>query len=88
MVVIDESLNPYIYFGDGKNGKKPAAGAKISDVVFYLTTGINGNVKSGTITSVPSVISSSVSDATVSNTYNAGGGSSYEISVCSRNIYP
>lgn len=78
MVVIDESLNPYIYFGDGKNGKKPAAGAKISDVVFYLTTGINGNVKSGTITSVPSVISSSVSDATVSNTYNAGGGSSYE----------
>lgn len=78
MVVIDESLNPYIYFGDGKNGKKPAAGAKISDVVFYLTTGINGNVKSGTITSVPSVISSSVSEATVSNTYNAGGGSSYE----------
>ena len=78
MVVIDESLNPYIYFGDGKNGKKPASGAKISDVVFYLTTGINGNVKSGTITSVPSVISSSVSEATVSNTYNAGGGSSYE----------
>lgn len=78
MVVVDESLTPYITFGDGLYGKKPAAGAKISDLTFYLTSGSNGNVKSGTITSVPSVISSSVSDATVSNTYNAGGGSNYE----------
>jgi len=78
MVVVDESLTPYITFGDGLYGKKPAAGAKISDFKFYLTTGINGNVKSGMITSVPSVISSSVTDATVSNTYAAGGGSSYE----------
>ena len=78
MVTMDEALNPYILFGDGKYGQKPAANAKISEVKFYLTTGINGNVKSGMITSVPSVISSSVTDATVSNTYAAGGGSSYE----------
>lgn len=78
MVSVDESLNPYIMFGDGTFGKKPAAGAKIANVVFYLTNGSQGNVKSNTITSVPSVISSSITDATVSNAYDAGGGSNYE----------
>ena len=78
MVSVDESLNPYIMFGDGTFGKKPAAGAKINNVVFYLTNGSQGNVKSNTITSVPSVISSSITDATVSNAYDAGGGSNYE----------
>lgn len=78
MVSVDESLSPYITFGDGTFGKKPAAGAKITNVVFYLTNGTQGNVKSNTITSVPSVISSSITDATVSNAYDAGGGSNYE----------
>lgn len=78
MVSVDESLNPYIMFGDGTFGKKPAAGAKITNVVFYLTNGSQGNVKSNTITSVPSVISSPITDATVSNAYDAGGGSNYE----------
>lgn len=78
MVSVDESLNPYIMFGDGTFGKKPAAGAKITNVVFYLTNGSQGNVKSNTITSVPSVISSSITDATVNNAYDAGGGSNYE----------
>lgn len=78
MVSVDESLNPYIMFGDGTFGKKPAAGAKITNVVFYLTNGSQGNVKSNTITSVPSVISSSITNATVSNAYDAGGGSNYE----------
>lgn len=78
MVSVDEALNPYIIFGDGTFGKKPAAGAKITNVVFYLTNGTQGNVKSNTITSVPSVISSSITDATVSNAYDAGGGSNYE----------
>lgn len=78
MVSVDEALNPYIMFGDGTFGKKPAAGAKITNVVFYLTNGTQGNVKSDTITSVPSVISSSITDATVSNAYDAGGGSNYE----------
>lgn len=78
MVSVDESLNPYIMFGDGTFGKKPAAGAKITNVVFYLTNGSQGNIKSNTITSVPSVISSSITDATVSNAYDAGGGSNYE----------
>lgn len=78
MVSVDEALNPYIMFGDGTFGKKPAAGAKITNVVFYLTNGSQGNVKSNTITSVPSIISSSITDATVSNAYDAGGGSNYE----------
>lgn len=78
MVSVDEALNPYIMFGDGTFGKKPAAGAKITNVVFYLTNGTQGNVKSNTITSVPSVISSSITDATVSNASDAGGGSNYE----------
>ena len=78
MVSVDESLSPYIMFGEGTFGKKPAAGAKITNVVFYLTNGTQGNVKSNTITSVPSVISSSITDATVSNAYDAGGGSNYE----------
>lgn len=78
IVSVDEALNPYIMFGDGTFGKKPAAGAKITNVVFYLTNGSQGNVKSNTITSVPSVISSSITDATVSNAYDAGGGSNYE----------
>lgn len=78
MVSVDEALNPYIMFGDGTFGKKPAAGAKITNVVFYLTNGTQGNVKSNTITSVPSVISSSITDAIVSNAYDAGGGSNYE----------
>lgn len=78
MVSVDESLSPYIMFGDGTFGKKPAAGAKITNVVFYLTNGTQGNVKSNTITSVPSVIFSSITDATVSNAYDAGGGSNYE----------
>lgn len=78
MVSVDEALNPYIMFGDGTFGKKPAAGAKITNVVFYLTNGTQGNVKRNTITSVPSVISSSIMDATVSNAYDAGGGSNYE----------
>lgn len=78
MVSVDEALNPYIMFGDGTFGKKPEAGAKITNVVFYLTNGTQGNVKSNTITSVPSVISSSITDATVSNAYDAGGGSNYE----------
>lgn len=78
MVSVDEALNPYMMFGDGTFGKKPAAGAKITNVVFYLTNGTQGNVKSNTITSVPSVISSSITDATVSNAYDAGGGSNYE----------
>lgn len=78
IVSVDEALNPYIMFGDGTFGKKPAAGAKITNVVFYLTNGSQGNVKSNIITSIPSVISSSITEATVSNAYDAAGGSNYE----------
>lgn len=78
MVSVDSSLNPYIHFGDGLNGAKPNFGDKITDVLFYLTNGYNGNIYSGSITTVPAVISSIISDATVSNVYSASGGSNYE----------
>lgn len=78
MVSVDDKLKPFIHFGDGTYGKKPSPGARISDLIFYLTRGSKGNVRSNTINSVPSVIVSSVSDATVSNLNNAAGGSNYE----------
>lgn len=78
MVQVDENLNPYILFGDGIFGKKPSPGAKITNVVFYLTNGRNGNIPTNSLTSVPSIISSSIIDAKVSNPYGAGGGSNYE----------
>lgn len=78
MISVDASLNPYLHFGDGIYGMKPKAGDRITEVLFYLTNGYNGNIESGSITSVPAVISGTISDATVSNAYAAAGGSNYE----------
>lgn len=78
MVSVDSALNPYLHFGDGLYGAKPNAGDRITEVIFYLTKGYNGNIGSGSITTVPAVISGVISDATVSNTYAAAGGSNYE----------
>lgn len=78
MVSVDSALNPYLHFGDGLYGAKPNAGDRITEVIFYLTKGYNGNIGSGSITTVPAVISGVISDATVSNAYAAAGGSNYE----------
>ena len=64
-LLVEKDIAPFLV---GKSGGKIYLRMdEVSEVKFYLTTGINGNVKSGMITSVPSVISSSVTDATVSN---------------------
>ena len=78
MVTIDEHQNAFIFFGDGKFGRKPEPNSKITECTVYITKGAVANIKSGSITKVPFDITSSVNDASCSNPYAAGGGSDYE----------
>lgn len=78
MVDIDESLNPYIHFGDGVFGAIPSAGATISSAKCYITSGSKGNVDASSITTVPANISATVSNVQASNRQPASGGSDYE----------
>ena len=73
----DEDI-PVIIFGDGTFGMKPVPGSIITVVSCYITNGSDGNVSAGSITDVPTIISSAVSDAKISNVNSAGGGSNYE----------
>lgn len=78
MVQNTEEDIPVIIFGDGNFGMKPVPGSIITVVSCYITNGSDGNVSAGSITDVPPIISSAVSDATISNINAAGGGSNYE----------
>ena len=78
MVQNTEEDIPVIIFGDGTFGMKPVPGSIITVVSCYITNGSDGNVSAGSITDVPPIISSAVSDATISNVNAAGGGSNYE----------
>lgn len=78
MVQNTEDDIPVIIFGDGTFGMKPVPGSIITVVSCYITNGSDGNVSAGSITDVPTIISSAVSDATISNVNAAGGGSNYE----------
>ena len=78
MVQNTEEDIPVIIFGDGTFGMKPVTGSIITVVSCYITNGSDGNVSAGSITDVPTIISSAVSDATISNVNAAGGGSNYE----------
>ena len=78
MVQNTEDDIPVIIFGDGIFGMKPVPGSIITVVSCYITNGSDGNVLAGSITDVPTIISSAVSDATISNVNAAGGGSNYE----------
>lgn len=78
MVQNTEDDIPVIIFGDGTFGMKPFPGSIITVVSCYITNGSDGNVSAGSITDVPTIISSAVSDATISNVNAAGGGSNYE----------
>lgn len=69
---------PVIIFGNGTFGMKPVAGSIITVISCYVTNGEEGNIPVGNITEVPSIISSAVLDATISNINAAGGGSNYE----------
>ena len=78
MVTINASQVAVIIFGDGTFGSIPSAGQKITSASFYITTGIQGNVPAGSIVQTPAIVKASISEATTSNQYAAGGGSSYE----------
>ena len=78
MVQNTEEDIPVIIFGDGTFGMKPVPGSIITVVSCYITNGSDGNVSAGSITDVPTIISSAVSDAKISNVNAAGGGSNYE----------
>ena len=78
MVTINASQVAVIVFGDGTFGSIPSAGQKITSASFYITTGIQGNVPAGSIVQTPAIVKASISEATTSNQYAAGGGSSYE----------
>jgi len=75
---VDFNMDVYIKFGDGLNGLIPDPGSTITDCSYYVTYGVSANIEPSQITVVPRVISSIVLDATCSNPYKAGGGSSYE----------
>lgn len=76
-VELNENRVPCIVFGDGVNGKIPITGAVLV-CSYYVTKGENGNIDEGNITSLPSVITDSVSNAVCSNTNSSVGGSNYE----------
>lgn len=78
MVVVNSDDIPVIVFGDGTFGAKPQPGSIINSVSCYITQGSAGNIYAGSITEVPSSISSSVLDASCSNVNAAAGGSNYE----------
>ena len=78
MVTVNASQVAVIVFGDGTFGSIPSAGQKVTSASFYITTGIQGNVPAGSIVQTPAIVKASISEATTSNQYAAGGGSSYE----------
>jgi len=78
IVTVGSDQDVTIVFGDGTFGKKPSSGSTITAASCYVTKGLTGNVNAGSINTVPASILSSVSDATCSNLYQAGGGSDYE----------
>lgn len=73
----DENLYPTIIFGDNKFGKVPNASSTMV-ASFNVTYGKQGNVPSGSFTSVPSNISKIDSRLKISSPYAANGGSDYE----------
>lgn len=76
-IELDDNRVPCIIFGDGINGKIPDSGSILKGS-YYITYGANGNAEPGSITSLPDVITSAISNAVGTNTYNATGGSDYE----------
>lgn len=78
MVSVSSDQKVQLIFGDGKFGHKANPHSRITKCTCYVTRGAAGNVPSGSLTALPTVVSNAVSDATCSNVYDAGGGSDYE----------
>ena len=76
-VELDESIKPYIIFGDGRFGMKPDLNLKVEGQ-YYLTYGALGNIDSNSFSSVPSFLLDIESDILIQNIYAASGGTDYE----------
>lgn len=76
-VELNENRVPCIIFGDGVNGSIPNSGDSVYGS-YYVTYGVNGNIESSSITSIPEVISKAISNAVCTNPYDSCGGSNYE----------
>jgi hypothetical protein len=71
-VIVDNSGNLVIIFGDGKFGAAAPAGSSITRASCYLTKGTIGNVDAGAITYTL------MQGMNTTNPYPATGGSDYE----------
>lgn len=78
LVYLTETGAIKIMFGDGKFGSKPLSDSTITYCAYYATKGSVANIYSGSITTVPTTISSRVSTVTCNNPLPASGGSDYE----------
>lgn len=78
MAFTDQDQNLILQFGDGKFGHKANPSSKITSCTCYITKGLDGNVPSGSLVKLPTVVSGTASDASCSNVYAAGGGSNFE----------
>ena len=76
-VELDENLSPIVIFGDGQYGMKPIA-EQVATASYHITEGIRGNIASEQFTTVPSLIKSVVTDAGLTNSIAAAGGTDYE----------
>lgn len=76
-VILDDTNNPSVIFGDGQFGSKPPLNGLITGS-YYITRGAAGNRAANSITYVPDVISSAEALAVATNPYAASGGSNYE----------
>lgn len=74
MVETSDDGIPYILF----NSRNIPTDGQITKASCYITQGSEGNISMNSITSVPSVISSKLDSATISNPEAAGGGTNYE----------
>lgn len=75
---LDEDTNMRIRCGDGINGKIPPAGQAMV-TSYYVTSGANGRVGAGKITTMVSTITvPGVEVISVNNLFNATGGAGFE----------
>lgn len=76
-VELNQSLQPYILFGDGKYGMKPNIGDTIVGQ-YYVTYGAEGNLPENKFATVPEIIRNIDQDLAITNMIPATGGSDYE----------
>lgn len=78
LVYLTETGAIKVLFGDNTFGSKPLSDSTITSCSYYSTKGSKANIYPGTITTVPTYISSRVSTVTCNNPLAASGGSNYE----------